>query len=187
MDVTQTKTILKEPPALHAVLPTILPLVVAVSATSATMIVGERYGMGSVPFALVGWCVVLLGFAAWLNQVLLHRAKTFFPFLAAIVTVLLIWFWQKQAFTAFVPKTGLTYGYFLRPEGAQARFWVLVCPFWTGLTCLSVCCVVAVILWWRAGVRGLLACMVPWWLAVLVIFALPSLYLDAQGNASVFI
>jgi len=187
MDVPQTKAILKKPPALRTVLPSIVPLIIAVCATSATMIIGERYGMDAVPFALVGWCLVLLGLAVWLNQVLFHRVRTLFPFLAAVITILLVWFWQRQALTVLVPKAGLTYGYFLRPEGAQARFWVLVCPFWVGLACLSVCCMVAVILWWRTGVRGLLACMVPWWLAALVIFALPSMYLDGQGNASVFI
>jgi hypothetical protein len=29
--------------------------------------------------------------------------------------------------------------------------------------------------------------MIPWWLTAILIFALPSMYLDAQGNASVFI
>ncbi len=187
MNVTQTTPILKKPKVFRAVLPTIVPLIVAVFATGATMLIGEQYGMGAVPFVLVGWCVVLLGFAAWLNQSLFHGIRTFVPFLAAVFTILLIWFWQRQAFTVLVPKAGLTYGYFLRPEGAQARFWVLVCPFWLGLACLSACCIAALALWWRAGARGLLACMVPWWLAALVIFALPSMYLDGQGNASVFI
>jgi hypothetical protein len=49
------------------------------------------------------------------------------------------------------------------------------------------CCIVALGLWWRASARGFLACMVPWWLSAFVIFALPSLYLDGQGNASIFI
>jgi hypothetical protein len=187
MGIPQTEAMLKKPPALHAVLPTIVPLAIVVCATSATMIIGERYGMDAMPFVLVGWCLVLIGLAVWLNHVLFYRTRTLLPFLAAVVAVLLVWFWQREAFTVLVPKAGLTYGYFLRPEGAHARFWVLVCPFWVGLVCLSVCCIVAAVLWWRAGVRGLLACMVPWWLAALIIFALPSMYLDAQGNASVFI
>jgi hypothetical protein len=29
--------------------------------------------------------------------------------------------------------------------------------------------------------------MVPWWLAAVLIFSLPSMYLDGQGNASIFI
>jgi hypothetical protein len=98
------------------------------------------------PFVLVGWCVVSLGFAAWLNQVLFGRLRTLLPFLAAVVTILLIWVWQRQAFTVLVPKAGLTYGHFLTPNGAHVRFWVLVCPFLAGLACLSVCCIVALIL-----------------------------------------
>jgi hypothetical protein len=152
-----------------------------------TLIIGEQYGMGTVPCVLVAWCVLLLGSAAWLNQVLFHRSKTFLPFLAAIVAILLIWFWQRQAFTIFVPPSGLTYGYFLKPDGAKARFWVLDCPLWVGLACLAICCISALVSGWRTGARRSLACMIPWWLAAFLIFALPSMYLDAQGNASVFI
>jgi len=187
MDVPHSRAVPKKAPALQVALPTIAPLLVAVFATEITMVIGEQYGMGAVPFVLVGWCLVLLGFAAWLNQVLFDRLRTILPFLAAIVTIPLIWLWQRQAFTLLVPKEGLTWGYFLTPEGAQARFWVLVCPFWVGLGCLSICCIVALVLWWRASARGSLACMVPWWLAALLIFSLPSMYLDGQGNASIFI
>jgi hypothetical protein len=172
MDVPHSRAVLKKPPALQIALPTIAPLVVAVFGPF-TVIIGN-------PFVLVGWCVVLLGFAAWLNQVLFGRLRTFLPFLAAVVTILLIWVWQRQAFTVLVPKAGLTYGHFLAPNGAHVRFWV-------GLACLSVCCIVALILWWRASARGSSACMVPWWLSAFVIFALPSVYLDGQRNASIFI
>jgi hypothetical protein len=92
-----------------------------------------------------------------------------------------------QAFTMLVPKAELTYGYFLTPEGAHARFWVLVCPFWVGLACLSTCCIVAVVLWWRARARSSVACMVPWWFTALLIFSPPSMYLDGQGNATIVI
>ncbi|MFY9731916.1 MAG: hypothetical protein WAK24_15025, partial [Candidatus Acidiferrales bacterium] len=91
------------------------------------------------------------------------------------------------AFTLLVPKVGLAYGYFLKPEGAEARFWVLVCPFWVGLICLSVCRIAALVSWWRAGARFSLTCMIPWWLAAVVVDAMPSMYLDGQGNASLFI
>lgn len=165
----------------NLIAPTILPLAVVFSATPITLII---HGAASV---LVGWCVVLLGLAVWLNQVLFHRAKTFLPFLAAIVVVLSIWLWQRQAFSLLVPREGLTYGYFLTPAGAPARFWILTCPFWVGIVCMSICGIVAVILGWHTGARRSLACMIPWWLAALVIFSLPSMYLDAQGNASIFI
>ncbi len=177
----------KTPTALQVTLATIVPIVVAVWATPGTMLIGERYGMGAVPFVLVGLCMVLLGSAAWLNHVLFHRVATFLPFLAAVVTALLIWFWQRHAFTVLVPNGELTYGYFLKSEGAKARFWVLSCPFWVGLTCLSVSFVAALVSGWRAGARRTLACMIPWWLTAFLIFALPSMYLDGQGNASIFI
>jgi hypothetical protein len=166
----------------NLIAPTIFPLAVVVSATPITLMIHAD----ATP-VLLGWCVVLLGLAAWLNRVLFHRVKTFLPFLVAIVVVLSIWFWQKQAFALLVPHEGLTYGYFLTPSGAHARFWVLACPFWVGTTCLLICSIVAVVLGWRTGARHSLACMIPWWIAALVIFALPSMYLDAQGNASVFI
>lgn len=189
MDVPHTRAqpILQRPAAWQIALPTIAPLVFAVYVTQSTLIIGEQYGKGTLPFVLVGWCAVLLGSAAWLNQVLFHRVRTFLPFLAAIGVIFLIWLWQKQAFHVFVPQGDLTYGYFLKPDGAKARFWVLVCPFWVGLACLSVCCIAALVSGWRAGARRLLACMVPWWLAAFVIYALPSMYLDGQGNATIFI
>jgi hypothetical protein len=148
---------------------------------------GERYGMDAVPFALVGWCVVLFGSAAWLNQVLFRRTKTFFPFLAAIATILLSWLWQKHAFAVLVPGARLTYGYFLKPEGTSARHWVLTYPLWAGLVCLSACFIAALVSAWAAGARRSLVCLLPWWVAAFIVFALPSMYLDAQGNASVFI
>src|SRR6266849_8838377 len=110
MDVSHSRAVLKKPRALQVALPTIAPLVVAVFATEVTMVIGDQYGQGAVPFVLVGWCVVLLGFAAWLNHVLFDRVRAVLPFLAAVVTILLIWFWQRQAFTMLVPKAGLTYG-----------------------------------------------------------------------------
>ena len=166
--------------------PTIFPLAIAGFAIPGTLFIHDQYLLGAMPI-LVGWCVVLLGFAAWLNQVLFHRVTTFFPFIAAIVLALSIWIWQRKALALLAPRAGLTYGYFLTPSGAHARFWILTCPFWVGIICLSICSIIAVVLGWRTGARRSLACMIPWWVTVLVIFALPSMYLDAQGNASVFI
>jgi|SRR5690242_6122011 len=181
------RPVLQRPAAGQVALATIAPLAVAIFSTSATLIIGEQYGMGAVPFVLVGWCVILLGFAAWLNQVLFHSLKSFLPFLAAVGVILATWLWQRRAFTVLIPHGDLGYGYFLHPEGAKARFWVLVCPFWVGFVCLLVCCIVVLILGWRAGAHYSLACLAPWWLAAFIVFALPSLYLDGQGNASIFI
>jgi hypothetical protein len=107
--------------------------------------------------------------------------------MAAIAAILAIWLWQRQAIISLVPGSELTYGYFLKPVGAEARFWVLTCPFWVGLTCLSACCIAALILGWRAGARRSLTCLVPWWLLAFLVFALPSMNLAVQGNATVFI
>jgi hypothetical protein len=177
----------EKPATIQLTLSSLVPLVVGFCATQVTMAIGERYGRDTVPFVLVGWCVTLFVFAAWLNQVLFRHTRTLLPFLAALVVILLIWLWQRLAFTMLVPRSGLTYGYFLQPEGAKAGFWVLTCPLRVGLTCLSVCFITALVSGWRAGVRRLLVCMIPWWFAAILIFALPSMYLDAQGNASVFI
>jgi hypothetical protein len=180
-------TVPEKPATLQVALSTIVPLVVAFSATPVTMVIGERYGMDTLPFVLVGWCVALCVSATWLNQLVFRRTKTLLPFLAAIAAILIIWLWQRQAFAMLVPRSGLRYGYFLTPDGTRARFWVLTCPFAVGLTCLSVSFVAALVSGWRAGIRGLLACVIPWWFTAFLTFALPSMYLDAQGNASVFI
>jgi len=185
--VTKDRLVPQKTSVQQVVLPTVTPLFVAIFAASVTLIIGDRYGLNAVPFVLVAWCMVLIGSAAWLNRVLFNRVSSFLPFLAAAVVILAIWFWQRQAFTLLVPHTGLTYGYFLQPQGAKARLWVLSFPFWLGLACLSICFIAALVLGWRAGARRSLACMIPWWLAAFIVFALPSMYLDGQGNASIFI
>jgi hypothetical protein len=172
---------------LQIALPTVVPIIVAWWSAQATLLFGERYGMGMMPFILVGWCAVLFGSGVWLNHVLFRRVKTLLPFLAAIVTILCVWSWQKLAFASLIPSEGLTYGYFLKPEGAHARFWILACPFWVGLASLTICWVAALVSGWKMGGRRSLLCMVPWWLAAAIVFSLPSMYLDAQGNASIFI
>jgi hypothetical protein len=179
--------VLEKPATMQIALSTILPFVVGLCATPVTMVIGERYGTDTWPFVLVGWCVALGISAAWLNRVVFRRTNTLFPFMAAVVAILLVWLWQRQAFTMLVPRSGLTYGYFLTADGAKARFWALTCPFRVGLTCLSICFIAALVSAWRVGFRSLLACIIPWWLTAFLIFSLPSMYLDAQGNASVFI
>ena len=178
---------LQPPIKWHLPLATIAPVVVVVCASPSTMIMNERYGLGGVAFALVGWCVALLVSAAWLNRALFDIRRAFLPFLVALCVILSIWLWQRLAFAALVPHAQLTYGYFLQPEGARAQFWVLVCPFSIGLAFLSACFIGALLSGWRAGARFSLACMIPWWLAAFVLFVLPSLYLDGQGNASIVI
>ena len=172
---------------MQTALSTIAPLVFGLFATRVTMVIGEQYGWETMPFVLVGWCVVLSVSAAWLNWAVFRRTKTLLPFLAAVFVILFVWLWQRHAFTTLVPRSGLTYGYFLEPNGVKARFWVLTCPLRVGLIFLSICFVAALVSGWRAGFRSLLACIIPWWLTAFVIFLLPSMYLSAQGEASVFI
>jgi len=178
-------TVPEKPTTVQIALSTSVPLVMGLCATWVTMVIGDRYGWGMVPFVLVGWCIALVASATWLNRAVFRYTKLLLPFLAAVLVILLVWTWQRQAFT--IPSSGLTYGYFLKPDGAKARFWILTCPLRVGLTCLSICLVAALVSAWRAGFRFLLACILPWWLTAFLIFSLPSMYLDAQGNASIFI
>ena len=178
---------LRDRSTMQTALSTIAPFVFGLFATQVTVVVGDQYGMDTIPFLLAGWCVVLVISAAWLNWAVFRSTKTFIPFLAAVVVILLVWFWQRHSFTTLVPHSSLTYGYFLKPEGAKAGFWTLTLPFRVGLASLTLCFIAGVVSAWRAGFRGLLACVIPWWLTAFLIFSLPSMYLDAQGNASVFI
>jgi predicted Na+-dependent transporter len=112
---------------MHVVLSTIVPFILGLCATQITMAFGERHGTDTLPFVLVGWCVALGASAAWLNWAVFRDTKMLLTFFAAIVAILLVWLWQWLAFRMLVPGLGLKYGYFLRPEGAKAGFWVLTC------------------------------------------------------------
>jgi len=172
---------------MQVALATVVPLIVWVFAAWATCVIGDRLGWDTVPFVLVGWCAALFASAVWLNQVLFRSVKTLLPSTAAMIVILAIWLWQRQAFISLFPGSELPYGYFLKPDSAKVHFWVLTCPFWVGLTCLSVCLIAALILGWRAGARRSLSCIVPWWLLAFLVFALPSINLAVQGKALVFI
>jgi hypothetical protein len=180
-------TNIKKPAAKHVALVTIVPFVVGLWSTQVTLHIFERYGQDPTQFLLVGWCVLLGVSAAWLNQVVFGRTKTLFPFLAAVLVILLVWLWERLAFTTLVPGSGLAYGYFLEPNAAKARFWVLTCLLRVGLFSLSICFVAVLVSSWREGFRTLLACIIPWWLSAFLIFLLPSIYISAQGEASEFI
>ena len=176
--------------ALHVAVPTMIPLLVSFYCIQRTMLFGEHYGFNAVPRLLVGWCVVLFVSGAWLNYALFRRLKIHTPFgatVAAIVAILSIWGWQRLAYKSLLPPRGLWYGFFLTPEGVHAHRWILTYPFWVGTTCLAVCCVASLVTGWRMGLRLSLLCLIPWWLSALAIFSLPSMFLDAQGNASIFI
>ncbi|SRR5258708_3811990 len=175
---------IKKTSAVHIVLPTIAPLILVVGVGPVTMLFVQRYDLQAAPIILIVWCLALAATGFWMTKVLFESSKISVPSVAAVAVILGIWLWQKLAFVRLVPTSGLSYGFFLTPEGARARFWVLTCPFWCGVICLSLLVLFAVVLWWRSGARALLLCMIPWWLATVLVFALPSMYLDGQGNAS---
>jgi hypothetical protein len=190
MNDSNTKNVQKKAMGVRIVLPTIIPFFVAFYSIQGTMLFGERFGLNAVPRLLVGWCVVLFASGAWLVLVLFRRGEIRLPFaatVAAIVAMLSIWCWQRLAYKSLVPATGLGYGYFLTAEGRHAHLWVLTFPFWVGAASLAVCFAAALISGWRAGLRLSLLCLIPWWVSALVIFSLPSMFLDGQGNASIFI
>src|SRR6266853_3407535 len=103
---------LRDRSTVQTVLSTIAPLAFGLFATVATMVIfGDQHGMGMMPVVLVGCCVVLGISAAWLNRAVYRRTETAFPFMVGILLILLVWLWQRYAFTALVPHSGLTYGY----------------------------------------------------------------------------
>jgi hypothetical protein len=177
----------ENPNGLQIALSTIFPFVVGLLATKAAMHLGERSRWDTMPFILVGWPVLLGLSAVWLNQAAFRSTKMLRFFLAAVSMMLIVWCWQRRAFTLLIPNSDLTYGYFLNPNAHNARFWILSCPFTIGLACLSACLLAALVSGWRAGYRSLLMSMLPWWLTAFLVFALPSLYLVATGNATIFI
>jgi len=133
----------------------------------------------------VGRAILIFGKCPFLTNPPLY--KLLLDPMNAVLVILLIWLWQRQAFTMLVPHSGLTYAYFLTSQAAKAGFWTLTCPLRVGLTALTICFVAGLVSAWRAGFHGLLACIIPWWLSEFLIFSLPWMYLDAQENASVFI
>jgi len=134
---------------------------------------------------LIAACVLLFVIGAWLSHALFGTTRTFVPFGTAVIVVLLTWLWQWLAYAALVPSSGLPNGYSLTPQGSHAKLWVLTAPYWTGVASLGLCCSIAVLAWWRKGARRSLFRMVPWWIAVFVMFSAPSVFvsLDFQGNA----
>src|SRR5512142_3225658 len=168
----------EKPASYQIVLSTVVPFIVGLGATRLTIVMAAQYGMDVVPFILVGWCLALGASAVWLNWAVFRRTTTLFPFLLGVVLILLVWTWQRQAFTLLIPRSGLTYGYFLQPEGAKARFWTLTLPFEVGISGLTICFILGLVSAWRAGFRGLLACIIPWWITACLILSLPSMYLD---------
>lgn len=163
----------------------LLPLFIATGSPAINMLmVSHHWDATSV---LGGWCCILFLSALWLNHTLFQDTRMMFPPVVSLLATMLVWLWQRYAFFICVPSGELLYGYFLRPEGRNASFWVLSLPFSVGLSVIGLCFVAHFVLAWQAGARYVLIGLIPWWLAMLVIFSLPAVALDGQGNASIFI
>jgi len=97
------------------------------------------------------------------------------------------WAWQRLAYLHFLDHQSLTYGYFLTEAGKPARLWVVTVPSNTVAFAMVVFwLVVSIVLLRRRAYWRLLGAFV-WMLLVLVVFSLPSIYLDLQGSAAIFI
>ena len=163
--------------------PTLMPLMVAYAGVLALFRVPPDWDR----LVLALLCFMLIANVVWLTRALFGRVTGTAPFLTGLACVVAIWAWQWQAFNAFIPSGGLEYGYFLQPKGATAHLWILQVPFWSGTILIVLNCSWSIVSWRRRGLGVKALYAAPWWLGLFVIFSLPSGYLDAQGNASVFI
>jgi hypothetical protein len=128
--------------------------------------------------ALIGW---------WILRACAMPAATRSSGAIALATIFIGWVWQRVAYLVLIPERFLTYGYFLKPPGDEARFFLVELPF-VGVSVILVTCLVTALLFaWRAGARWSTMALVLWWLTAFVIFGLPTLYLVAQGDAAVFV
>ena len=139
-------------------------------------------------YVLLGVCICLLGASGWrfVASFGLPRAASLLM-AAGVAVVGATWAWQRLAYAMLVPAEGLAYGYFLTPGGRAAGILILRGPTIIVGTASTVLALASGAVAWRAGERWSIVALLSWWLAVYITFMLPSAYLDAQGNASVFI
>lgn len=104
-----------------------------------------------------------------------------------VLVVLLFWVWQVLAYRALVPRSGLAYGWFKTPAGHAAGMWILNVPAYAVLTAMVVDAAAGSVKIWKEGRRIRIAGLWLWCLVLYVLFSVPSLFLDFQGNASIFI
>ncbi len=139
-------------------------------------------------YLLLAMCTCLIGGAGWwfVSSFALPR-RVMAAMLTAIAVIASAWAWQRLLFIRLVPAEGLRYGYFLTPEGRSAGMLVLKGPMIFVAIALAVLAVASMTAAWRSGARWSLFALLAWWVALYAIFVVPSAYLDAQGNASVFV
>ena len=105
------------------------------------------------------------------------------PLLAALVG----WAWQAVAYFTLVPRSGLEYGWFKTPGGEVAGLVTLRIPLYAVLAIIAVSGCLGSSRYWREHSKSEILWLSGWCLLVSFIYCLPSAYLEAQGNASVFI
>jgi len=143
------------------------------------------YGVEKSSAILFG-CSVGLLFAAYAISRLLFSGRIAAPFYAGIVVVWIGWAWQRFEYVRFIPNHLLQYGYFASPAGKSARFRVLELPFTSILVLLAALFCIHIVVGWRR-VRWPSLVLMLWWPVAALVFSLPSLYLELQGDAAIFI
>lgn len=134
-----------------------------------------------IPGALIAlsiWMLALLGVSRF-HRLPGHAA-------AALAVICAIWFFQRIGFLILIPGADLVSRFFEQPAGAAAKFWVLELPYFFGVGALALSLVIALVSGYRNGQRWSLIPLLPWWLAALVVFSLPSLYLAFEGGEPVY-
>jgi hypothetical protein len=97
------------------------------------------------------------------------------------------WTWQRLAYLHFLDHQSLKYGYFLTEAGKRTRLWLVTVPFDTvTIAMVAFWLVVTIVLLRRRAYWRVFGAFV-WMLLVLLVFSLPSAYLDLQGSAAIFI
>jgi hypothetical protein len=143
-----------------------------------------------IPFAILVMALVFVGLAGSARY--FHRAAVFpstvwVPQRVALGVVVAAWLWQEMAFHIFIPDGFLTYGFFLKGVGRQARFHIIELPVAVALLILIVLLALAVVNSYRAGVRWSLVGVIGWWCVLALLFYLPTLNWTLQGDAAIFI
>lgn len=165
----------------------ILPSFIAVGTLLATVAAGNRLdgeiGLYILPLAL------LMVFAVGRLGVRYLAAPSSIARLMNIscAVIVIIWVWQRLAYLIWVPNRFLTYGYFLTPSGERARVLVLQWPEAIGLILLAGSALVALYFCVRLRAHIFILPAMGWWAGTTALFWLPSFYLSAQGEATVFI
>ena len=163
-------------------------LVVAVFAVGMRIVMEIRQPAFQATSVVLTLCLIALWASALLiSAQLVFYERAHWTFAAGTIAVMLGWTWQRIAFLRFVPHQTLGYGFFLTPEGARPRFFLIEVPEVAVTIALVLGALISCGLAWREGARWSLVSAVAWWLVAYLLFSFPSEYLRWQGDAAVFI